>query len=389
MAMIGSNNRDRRQGPPGGLWLTLLGWLVCSGCQSVSSPEVVDFPAGDLPNRQGLVSVYWLKKLLDHGTQPDLHLRPPTYEQERFVVIEASWATLENASDYQRGHIPGAIHVNTDLFETGDPQWRLKPLEELQQVIGDLGITPQTTVIVYGEKLIAAARVWWILSYAGVMDVRLLDGDMQTWQAAGFLSELSVNRLSPVAFSSAPRQAWLIDSAEVRAGIDESLTWSLQEPLVGSGGPQHYLMLDVRSWPEYIGQRSGYSYLDACGRIPTARWLGDADDSSGIYKRSDGRLQSPPDVFAHWRSQGLATWPIDDSTNHLASPQVVFYCGGGWRSSVAFFYAWLAGTERLRNYSDGWSGWSTDYVADPSAGGSTPGFRQVPTAHPRVTGSSP
>jgi thiosulfate/3-mercaptopyruvate sulfurtransferase len=330
--------------------------------------------------------VYWLKKLLDYGAEPEVHPRPPSYEQERFLVVEASWATLEDATDYRRGHIPGAIHINTDVFETGHPEWRLRPGPELQQVIGELGITPQTTVIVYGETLIAAARVWWILSYAGVADVRILDGDMRTWRAAGFLAELKVNRSTPVTFTAQPRHEWLIETAELRAGIGEAPAATAHPRPGNVRGSRDGWLLDVRSWSEFTGTSSGYSYLDACGRLPQARWLGDADDRSGIYKRSDGRLRPPADVYRHWQSQGWDPTPIEKPIGAELAPQVVFYCGGGWRSSVAFFYAWLAGMERLRNYSDGWSGWSTQYVVDPSAGGSTPGYRQVPTANPRVTG---
>ncbi len=56
-------------------------------------------------------------------------------------------------------------------------------------------------------------------------------------------------------------------------------------------------LFDTRSLPEYDGKISGYSYLDAKGRIPNAIWLGDADDSSQIYKLSNGRLRDPFNVL--------------------------------------------------------------------------------------------
>lgn len=59
-------------------------------------------------------------------------------------------------------------------------------MPELHQAIGGFGITPETTVVVYGKKLIAAARVWWIRNYAGVADVRLLDDGVDAWDAAGY-----------------------------------------------------------------------------------------------------------------------------------------------------------------------------------------------------------
>jgi 3-mercaptopyruvate sulfurtransferase SseA len=59
---------------------------------------------------------------------------------------------LEEAKDYHRGHSPRAIHFNTDDLENGAPCWRLREAQELQQAIGRAGITPDMTVIVYGEK---------------------------------------------------------------------------------------------------------------------------------------------------------------------------------------------------------------------------------------------
>ena len=68
---------------------------------------------------------------------------------ERLVVIEASWTpSLQAATDYHAGHIPGAIHLNTDELENGYPRWRLRPLAELHNVIGGLGIGPDTAVVV-------------------------------------------------------------------------------------------------------------------------------------------------------------------------------------------------------------------------------------------------
>lgn len=42
--------------------------------------------------------------------------------------------------------------------------------------------------------------------------------------------------------------------------------------------------------------------------------------------------------------------------------QIVFYCGTGWRASMAFFYAWLMGWERISVYDGGWFEWSSDPV---------------------------
>jgi thiosulfate/3-mercaptopyruvate sulfurtransferase len=107
------------------------------------------------------------------------------------------------------------------------------------------------------------------------------------------------------------------------------------------------------------------------------------DDGAFLYKQRDGRLGPPAEILAHWRQSGI----IPAKEGGRFEREVVFYCGGGWRSSVAFFHAWLLGFENIRNYSDGWSGWSTEYQADPAATGRTPGWRQQPSGNPVEAGA--
>ena len=97
-----------------------------------------------------------------------------------------------------------------------------------------------------------------------------------------------------------------------------------------------------------------------------------ADDSKQIYQDAEGRLRDPQEILARWREDG-----IDPATH-----EVVFYCGTGWRSSLAFLYAYALGLQRIRNYSDGWLGWSTVHLPDAAAKGPSPGWRQVRSGNP-------
>lgn len=344
-----------------------LACVLFTACGKVEPKVLADFPAREAPNYQGLVSVSWLKSLLDYQQSGFQSPHPATFRNERFVILEASWATLEKAKDYRTGHVPGAIHFDTDELENGSPRWRLREAEELQRAFGRAGITPDTTVIVYGEKLIAAARVWWALKYAGVADVRLLDGGFSAWAEAGYPVETEVRLPQPVEFA-APVASNLVATTEyIRERLQGGRLW----------------LADVRSVEEFTGRTSGYSYLEAKGRIPSAAHVGDGDDGAHLYKQRDGRLRPPAEILAHWQRQGI----FAAKQGGRFEREVVFYCGGGWRSSVAFFYAWLLGLENVRNYSDGWSGWSTEYRVDPQAKGRTPGWRQQPSGNPMEVGA--
>ena len=324
------------------------------------------FPALETPNYQALVSVTWVKALQDFHESNFQTPCPLTYHNRHYVILEASWAALSDAKDYQRGHIPGAFHFNTDEMEDGYPTWKLRPAAELQQLAGRYGITSETTVVVYGSELIAAARVWWVLKYAGVADVRLLDGGSEMWDAVGYPLEMTIQSPLPVTFTAPVSSDLLATTDHIRKHLEDQQIW----------------LADARSEAEFSGRWSGYNYLDCKGRIPSSISIGSADDSSGLYTQG-GRFGNPREIEALWRQLGI----VSVGNEPRFDREVVFYCGGGWRSSLAFFYAWLLGYENIRNYSDGWCGWSTVYVPDTMATGNTPGWSQQRTNNPTVMGN--
>ncbi len=339
------------------LWLALL-LTTCTLAASAAHPEC-------------LVTPTWVKAVQDFqlaSTQKKaVLLRPVTYKNERLVILEASWGTLAEAKGYQAGHVPDAVHCNTDEFENGSPRWHLKPLSELQQVIGKYGITYNTTVIVYSKQTIAAARVWWVLNYAGVSDVRILNGGYAAWQAAGLAEDMTAHEPRPVTFTATPREDWLATTAYVRERFDKGNIW----------------LADARSLAEYRGEVSGYDYLLRRGRIPGALPIGDADDKAQIYQEANGRFRPRNEIAALWAAAGLKAATPGEQFER----EVIFYCGSGWRSSLAFFYAYLLGYKNIRNYSDGWSAWSTTYVQDIAEKGITPGWRQDASGNPIATGN--
>ncbi len=336
--------------------------LCCAANGNGAQPEPAFFPARGARNAEGLVSASWLRAALDYDPSNSKHPRPPSFTNDHCVVLEASWGNIDRAKEYRKGHVPGAIHFNTDDLEVGYPTWKLRSPRELHEVIGRHGITHKTTVVVYGRQMIAAARVWWVLKYAGVADVRLLDGGFPMWTALGYARETTIRTPTPVTFAAQVNFSVLATTDPIRAALGSSVSW----------------LIDVRSDAEFAGRKSGYDYLDSKGRIPGAIAGGNADDGSALYTRSDGRLRDPSEIEELWRKLGI----VATHSPGLFDREVIFYCGGGWRSSLAYYYAWLLGYQNIRNYSDGWAGWSTDYVADPTAKGSTPGWRQQGSANP-------
>ena len=176
-----------RQGLPGGLWRL-------GGRRA---------PAGRAPARyESLVHIEWLRQVLKGE-------RPEAAPAGKFLLFHVNFGVPE---EYAEGHIPGALYLDTNWLE--DPaDWNRRSPEAIEAALRALGITSDTTVVVYGRDTegdanekwpgrragqIAATRALMILRYAGVDDVRLLDGGYDWWVRTGNPLETVAREPSPV-----------------------------------------------------------------------------------------------------------------------------------------------------------------------------------------------
>ncbi|PLX85911.1 MAG: hypothetical protein C0617_02775 [Desulfuromonas sp.] len=349
-----------------------------------AAADAATYPMDKMEKYAELVHPGWVKGLIDYHAPGSTADAPADYPYERdrkYLIFETQWGSFEDMAQgwaddsYLKGHIPGAIHSNSDTYENGYPRWFMLPDEELRAAVGSMGITADTTVVVYSGSPIFAARLWWILKYAGVEDVRLLNGGYEAWTSAGFDGETTINEPVPATFAGTVHPEYLATTDDAAARYDAGDT----------------IFADVRSYEEYAGEVSGYGYVANKGRIPGAVYAFNADNPDREYLDDDGTLRSFSEVRDMWRGLGIAPAAADDTFDK----EVVFYCGSGYRSSLSFLYAYLMGYENVRNYSDGWEGWSTNYiedpsyVADPDLPGSTDGWIQAPSGRSVAYGVHP
>ncbi|MGH3658609.1 MAG: sulfurtransferase, partial [Micromonosporaceae bacterium] len=106
----------------------------------------------------------------------------------RPVVLDVRWRLggPSGRQDYASGHIPGAVFLDLDTDICGPPGARGRhPLPDpghLQAVLRRVGISGDSQVVVYdGSDAMAAARTWWTLRWAGLEQVRVLDGGFAAW----------------------------------------------------------------------------------------------------------------------------------------------------------------------------------------------------------------
>jgi thiosulfate/3-mercaptopyruvate sulfurtransferase len=299
-----------------------------------------DRPLRQLERYRQLVPPDWLKSVLDGG-------EPEGYDGNDLVLCHAHF---DHRADYDEGHIPRAIPLNTNGLESPET-WNSRSPAELTSALEDLGIRHDTTVVLYGRFSyptyeqehpaqsaghLGAMRCAAIMLYAGVEDVKILNGGLNTWEGAGY--ETSTNDVTPepvddfgVEVPAHPE--YMIDIPEAKTLLD------------ADDGE----LVSVRSWAEFIGERSGYHYIDAKGRIPGAVFGNCGSDAYHMenYRNFDYTTREFPEIEAKWAEMGITP------NKHIA-----FYCGTGWRGSEAFMNAYFMGWPNISVYDGGWFEWS-------------------------------
>jgi 3-mercaptopyruvate sulfurtransferase SseA len=299
-------------------------------------------PMDKLPRYTQLVHPAWLAQLVSSGTAPEFNGGP-------YVLAHASF---DNQEDYNKGHISGAISLDT-LFLEEPEHWNRRNPDELEKALLANGITRDTTVVLYGRNAnpgmeqehpgryagdIAAMRTALLLMYAGVRDVRILDGGLTAWIADGNTVTTESTPPIPAQEFGCPIPAcpdYVID-------IDEAKQY-LADPMAE--------LVCMRSWSEFIGEKSGYHYIGPRGRIPGAVFGNCGSDAYHMqnYRNHDNTMLCYHEIAANWSEVGI-----------VPEKRIAFYCGTGWRASEAFFYAYLMGWDRIAIYDGGWYEWSID-----------------------------
>jgi molybdopterin synthase sulfurtransferase len=305
-----------------------------------SSP---DLPMDRMQNFKSLVYPDWVNRLISGG-------HPPHYGNgQNYVICHAHY---RNYDDYLDGHIPGAIALDTLALEAPET-WNRRSPQELKTALGLHGITSNTTVILYGRfsfpdnndpfpgsaaGQLGALRCALIMMYAGVKDVRVLNGGLAAWEAENL--PISTEVTEPV--SNSDFGASIPSKPELIVDLEEA------KQLIASNDGD---IVCTRSWPEYIGEVSGYNYIEQKGRIPGAVYVNNGSDAYRMenYQNLDYTTREYHEIITMWKQAGLSP------DKHLA-----FYCGTGWRGSEAFYNAWLIGWPRVSVFDGGWFEWSND-----------------------------
>ena len=268
----------------------------------------------DYAHPEVLVSTQWAA---EHSSDPNV----------RLVEVDV------DTSAYQQGHIAGAVGWNWQTQLQDNIRRDLIEKSALEQLLGQSGISNDTTIILYGDNNNwFAAYAFWQLKYYGHKDVRLMNGGRKKW-----IEEKRPLTTEPAKVTSASYRATAPDESlrarreQVAAIVDKKAKGSL---------------VDVRSVDEFTGkiiappgmsetaQRAGH--IPGAANVPWAQ----AANEDGTFKSADALKQL-------YQSKGIQ-----------GGDEVIAYCRIGERSSHTWFaLKYLLGYDNVKNYDGSWTEW--------------------------------
>lgn len=243
-------------------------------------------------------------------------------EADALLKIDAKTTIILDAREkdvYKDGHIPGAIHFASAEWSKAIPG---KP-EEHAKRLGAMGVRANTPVVIYaGPDVRDSARSWWMLKYAGMENVRLLNGGIAAWESAG---------------------------GKLEKGIVEPRAVDFGKPAIVTGrlAQKDDVLAMVKGKAQIVDARSTEEF---CGETNTAKRNGHIPGAKPLewtqFVGKDKKFKSVAEL-----KKILHEADID-----LDAPTAT-YCQGGGRAAVVAFGLELMGAKNVRNYYKSWGEW--------------------------------
>lgn len=273
---------------------------------------------------QVYVTPYWVHSVLSSNQDESLD----------FVIIECTSGELEKADSYITNHIEGAYHLDMNLLEDSETGLVRSP-EEIALVFADYGITKHTTVIFYSSDNsdLFDDRAATIALWAGVTNVKCLDGGIDSYIDSGFPVETFINT---------PEATDTYFGLEIPGRPD---VFSTQDQVLLNLSNDFYKLVSVRSYDEFNGRTSGDRKIKVVGEIEGAVW--GREVCAEYYQNLDNTTIDLTEL-----NRILIPYEVSSDDNHLT-----FYCTDGYKASVPYLVAYQGGAENISIYDGGWKEW--------------------------------
>jgi thiosulfate/3-mercaptopyruvate sulfurtransferase len=238
----------------------------------------------------------------------------------KFVLLD-----VRNKPAYDVGHIPGASRVDVDAWskamagKDGEKEWGAR--------LGALGVELDKPVVVYGwGKAVDPGRVWWMLCFWGIRDVRLLNGGYDAYLKAGG----KPTKASPAPKATTPMVKRMME----RLATKEQLLAELKSGKVGT-------LIDARMSREFFGTIMSAKRNGAIPEAKNLEWV--------ELINKEGKFKSAAELAKLFKDADI------DPTKPTTT-----YCQSGGRAAVMAFAVELMTGKPARNYYRSWAEWGND-----------------------------
>jgi thiosulfate/3-mercaptopyruvate sulfurtransferase len=238
-----------------------------------------------------------------------------------------------DTSAYEQGHIAGAVGWNWQTQLQDDLRRDLIGKTALERLLGQSGVSNDTTVILYGDNNNwFAAYALWQLKYYGHKDVRLMNGGRKKWQAEKRPLTADAPKVAAAAYRAT-------DPDESIRAHKEEISSVVEKKKAGR-------LVDVRSPDEFTGR-----IIAPPGMTETAQRAGHIPGAANVpwsqAAREDGTFKSAEDLKQLYQAKGIT-----------GDGEVISYCRIGERSSHTWFVLkYLLGYKDVKNYDGSWTEW--------------------------------
>ena len=262
-------------------------------------------------------------------------------ETGRPVVLDVRFRLGESSGrqEFESAHVPGASYVDMDTeLATIRPdgvggRHPMPTVETFTAAMRSAGVTMSRHVVAYDDWLsLPAGRVWWMLRHLGFLNVRVLDGGMRAWIAAGHHTE------------SGPGTPRVGNFTPSSSGIGRLL-----DATDAATYAARRVLLDARTADRFRGENET---IDAvAGHIPGAISTPALDNID-----PNGRFLPAGQLTGRFRELGIA------AADGIAEARTVgTYCGSGVQATHLALALSVAGiTDHADVYIGSWSDWITD-----------------------------
>jgi len=264
---------------------------------------------------------------------------------------------------FARGRIPGAWFFDQSRVLVGpctgkNGRHPLPSLTRFRQLLDALEINADTPVVIYDDlQGQFAARLWWMLRWAGLKQVALLDGGWQAWVAAGGQVDTTKADADEVSRRYEQLPTALTPEQEQRFGQLGQMPLCDRETILAQLGTGRLCIIDARAAERYRGEVEPMDPV--AGHIPGA-----LNRPTALNLQADGCFKAPA-TLRHEFELLLGGY---------APEQVVHQCGSGITACHNVFAMELAGLSGSALYGGSWSEWVAHEGA-PVATGAQPGGR--------------